>query len=212
MSDQFSVQIDAWAEGTPIPARFAFGRPGEDGPFALSDNVSPAMNWTNAPANTKSFAIICHDPDVPSSPEDVNQAGKVVPANLPRITFFHWVLVNIPAASSGLAEGAASSGVTPRGKAVGQTEYGLTGKNDYTGWFAGDPDMGGVYGSYDGPCPPWNDSIIHHYHFDVYALDVESLDLDGDFSGQDALQKIEGHVLAKASHMGTYSMNPAVTG
>lgn len=211
MNAQFSIQMNAWQNGTPIPAKFAFGQPGTDGPFALSDNVSPAINWSNAPAGTQSFAIVVHDPDVPSSGEDVNQAGKVVPADLPRVDFYHWVLANIPATVSGLPEGAASQGITPRGKAVGETEYGITGKNDYTAWFAGDADMDGTYGSYDGPCPPWNDSIIHHYYFTVYALDVASLDLKGAFGGQDVLEKIEGHVLATASHMGTYSMNPAVS-
>lgn len=211
MEATFSVQIDAWKNGDPIPAKFAFGQPGTDGPFALSDNISPAIRWTDAPEGTRSFAIICYDPDVPSSPEDVNQPDRLVPSDLPRVDFYHWVLVNIPATTTSIAEGEASKGVTPRGKALGETPYGLTGKNDYTGWFTGDSDMEGVYGSYDGPCPPWNDSIMHHYHFDVYALDIEALNLSGDFSGQEALKEMDGHILGKASHMGTYSMNPSVT-
>ncbi|HAI28405.1 MAG TPA: phospholipid-binding protein, partial [Thalassospira sp.] len=68
-------------------------------------------------------------------------------------------------------------------------------------------DMGGDYGDYDGPCPPWNDSIIHHYHFTVYALDTDKIDLPEPFTGPDALAAIEGHVLGKASYMGTYTMN-----
>lgn len=208
---RFSVHIDAWPHGAAIPARFAFGQQGTpDSPFAPSDNISPAIRWANAPAGTRSFALICHDPDVPSSGEDVNQAGKQVPASLPRVDFFHWVLVDIPAGVSGLDEGAGGRGITARGKPVGATGCGVTGRNDYTGWFAGDADMGGTYGGYDGPCPPWNDSIVHHYHFTVYALDVATLGLQGAFSGQDALTAMQGHVLAQASHMGTYSMNPAV--
>ena len=210
MTDNFSVHIDAWPDGAAIPARYAFGKPGDDGPFATSDNISPAIRWSGAPAGTRSFAIICRDPDVPSSGEDVNQEGKLVPADLPRVDFFHWVLVDIAADVAGLDEGAASEGITPRGKSTGKTPHGITGKNDYTGWFAGDPDMEGTYGNYDGPCPPWNDSIVHHYHFEVYALDVDSLNLAGGFSGQEALDAMQGHILAKASHMGTYSMNPAV--
>lgn len=70
--------------------------------------------------------------------------------------------------------------------------------------------MEGVYMGYDGPCPPWNDSILHHYHFTVFALDVETLGLEGEFSGQDAQEAMKGHILAQASHMGTYSMNPNV--
>jgi len=212
MTTQFTIHMNSWDHGTAIPAQFAFGRPGTDHPFAPSDNISPGIQWSHAPAGTRSFAIICHDPDVPSSGEDVNQQGKTVPADLPRVNFFHWVLVNISADTSALVEGVASRGITPRGKSVGQTPHGVTGQNDYTGWFTGDPEMEGVYGGYDGPCPPWNDSIVHHYHFEVFALDVETLDLQGEFTGQDALEAMEGHVLARASHMGTYSMNPAVGG
>ena len=206
----FTVKIDAWAHGNPIPARFAFGKPGEDGPFATSDNISPAIQWSNAPEGTRSFALICHDPDVPSSGEDVNKEGRTVPADLPRVSFYHWVLINIPATTSEIKEGSASKEVTAGGKPVGPTADGVTGQNSYTDWFAGDPDMGGTYGSYDGPCPPWNDSIVHHYHFEVFALNVETLELEGAFTGPDVLAAIEGNILAKAEHMGTYSMNPAV--
>ena len=214
MTDKtFSVHIDAWAHGAPIPVRHAFGQPGTpDSPFAPSDNISPAIRWANVPAGTRSFALICHDPDVPSSGEDVNQPGKQVPASLPRVDFFHWVLVDMPADVTALEEGAGGRGITARGKPVGPTGHGVTGRNDYTGWFAGDADMGGTYGDYDGPCPPWNDSIVHHYHFTVYALDVATLGLDGAFSGAEALAAMQGHVLASASHMGSYSMNPAIKG
>ena len=210
MNTQFNINIDAWENGAAIPAKFAFGKPGIDSPFAPGENINPAIGWSNAPEGTKSFAIICHDPDVPSSGEDVNQEGKTVPSSLPRVDFYHWVLVNIPADVSGLDEGASSKGITPRGKAVGQTPNGMAGKNDYTGWFIGDADMEGVYGGYDGPCPPWNDSIVHHYHFEVFALDIDTLNLEGEFTGQDVREEIKGHVLASASHMGTYSMNPAI--
>ncbi|NRA86479.1 MAG: hypothetical protein HRU28_03600 [Rhizobiales bacterium] len=77
----------------------------------------------------------------------------------------------------------------------------------YTDWFSGDTDMAGNYGGYDGPCPPWNDSIVHHYYFTVYALDVRKLGLSGAFTGPEAVSTLENHVLAKAVHMGTYSMN-----
>ena len=210
MKKKFTVYIDSWTHGAAIPARFAFGRPGTDSPFALSDNVSPAIRWSNVPAHTQSFAIICYDPDVPWSREDVNQQDKLIPSDLPRVKFFHWILIDIPADVSELDEGAASQGITPRGKSVGRTEHGVTGKNDYTGWFVGDPEMEGTYGGYDGPCPPWNDSIVHHYHFEVFALDIETLSLQGNFNGQEALEAIEDHILARASYMGTYSMNPAI--
>ena len=68
--------------------------------------------------------------------------------------------------------------------------------------------MGGTYGGYDGPCPPWNDSIVHHYHFQLFALDVETLGLAGAFGAAELQSAMAGHVLAEASWMGTYSMNP----
>jgi Raf kinase inhibitor-like YbhB/YbcL family protein len=210
MKPNFSMQIDSWTHGSAIPARFAFGQPGTDSPFAPSDNLNPAIQWDHAPEGTKSFAIICHDPDVPSSGEDVNQLGKLLPADFPRVPFYHWILLDIPPNQFGIEEGAVSQGITARGKPVGPSKYGINGQNDYTGWFAGDPDMEGIYGGYDGPCPPWNDSIIHHYYYEVFALDVETLGLEGNFTGQDALRAMKEHVLGHAAHMGTYSMNPAV--
>ena len=201
------LSIEGWDDGAPIPTKFAFGKIPAEGRFETSDNISPAISWSDAPAGTKSFALICHDPDVPSSGEDVNIEGKQVPASLPRVDFYHWVLVNIPASTTSLAEGVGANGITPKGKPAGVKAHGETGLNSYTDWFAGDADMGGNYADYDGPCPPWNDSIIHHYHFTVYALDTDKVDLPEPFTGPDALAAIEGHLLDKASYMGTYTMN-----
>ena len=204
------LSIDAWTDGAAIPAKFAFAKIPAEGHFEFSDNINPAVGWSNAPEGTKSFALIVHDPDVPSSGEDVNQEGRLVPSDLPRVSFYHWVVVDIPAGLTGIEEAVDSAGVTQKGKSPGKRPYGKTGINSYTGWFAGDPDMGGDYGGYDGPCPPWNDSIVHHYHFTLYALDVADLGLSGAFTGEDALKAMEGHVLAQASHVGLYSMNPDV--
>ncbi|MCK5819368.1 MAG: YbhB/YbcL family Raf kinase inhibitor-like protein [Psychromonas sp.] len=208
MEQQFAIHIDSWANGMNIPAKFAFGQPGSDTLFALSDNINPGIRWSHAPKETKSFAIICHDPDAPSSRENVNQEGKMISDDLSRVNFFHWVLVNIPVGVSAIIEGTASSGITPRGKPIGQTPLGMTGINDYTNWFNGDSDMEGIYGGYDGPCPPWNDSIVHHYHFQIFALDIKTLNLQNEFTGKDALQAMKEHILGVASHVGTYSMSP----
>lgn len=203
----FSIYVPAWKNMERIPGKYAFGVPADEGHIALSDNMNPEIRWSEAPADTKSFAIICHDPDVPSLHDNVNQEGKIIPADLARIDFYHWVVVDIPASISVIAEGADSAGVTAKGKPPGQQSYGVTGINSYTDWFSGDADMGGNYGGYDGPCPPWNDSILHHYHFTVYALSVDSLGLKETFSGVDALGALSGHVLAQASHIGVYSLN-----
>lgn len=203
----FQIQISAFENNATIPERFAFGKPGEDSPFAISDNISPAISWSGAPSAAKSFAICLVDPDVPSVGDDVNQADRSVSKDLPRVEFFHWVLADIPASVTALPEGAGSSSVVPRGKPLGQTKWGITGRNSYTDWFAGDADMEGVYAGYDGPCPPWNDELVHRYHFEIFALDVESLGLSGDFDALAMRAAMEGHVLAKATHTGTYTMN-----
>lgn len=208
MDDTFSVRIDAWDDGASIPERYAFARMAEPGPIEFSQNLNPEIRWEKAPAGTRSFAILCIDADAPTSPTDVNVEGRTVPADLPRAPFSHWVLIDIPATASAIPEGAVSNGVTAHGKPVGRTEFGTTGQNDYTGWFTGDADMEGVYGGYDGSCPPWNDSLVHHYTFEVFALEVESLGIQGiDLTAEVAQEAIKGHVLASASHTGTYSLN-----
>ena len=53
------------------------------------------------------------------------------------------------------------------------------GVNSYTSWFASDHDMSGDYFGYDGPCPPWNDALVHRYVFTLYALDVATLACKG---------------------------------
>lgn len=210
MTAELNVTIEGWTDGAPIPGKFAFCIPDGNGKCTLGNNLSPAISWSGAPDGTKSFAVICHDPDVPSVADDVNQDGRTIPADLPRVDFFHWVLVDIPADREGLPEGADSNEAVARGKNPGKTEYGLRGVNNYTDFMAGDADMSGTYAGYDGPCPPWNDTIKHHYHFTVYALDVETLGLDGAFGGPEALAAMEGHILAKGNFVGTYSLNPDV--
>lgn len=194
-------------DGAAIPERFAFGKPGE--PVQLSDNLNPQLSWAGAPEGTRSFAVICHDPDVPSRGDDVNQADRTVPFDLPRLDFFHWVLVDLPMSTSALTEAGHCAGVTPRGKPPGPAGGGVQGINDYTSWFAGDPDMAGDYGGYDGPCPPWNDERGHRYVFTVFALDVDTLGLSGSFTGAEARAAMEGHVLAEASLTGTYHIYAA---
>lgn len=177
----------------------------------LSDNKNPHLAWSGVPEGTRSFALICCDDDVPSEGTNVNQEGVTVPLDLPRVTFFHWVVCDLPASLREIAEGAHSSSVTPQGKPPGPTpDGGVQGINDYTAWFNGDPNMGGDYGGYDGPCPPWNDERMHGYRFTVYALDVETLGLSGPFTGADLRAAMKGHILAEASLTGCFSLSPPV--
>jgi Raf kinase inhibitor-like YbhB/YbcL family protein len=200
------LRSDNFQHGKPMPSKYAFCKLGD--PVAMSDNHSPHLAWKDAPAGTRSFVLTCIDTDVPSKLDDVNKEGRQVPADLPRGQFIHWLMANIPVECVELAEGACSDEITPRGK---QEPFGppgsVQGVNDYTGWFAGDADMGGSYLGYDGPCPPWNDTLVHHYHFRVYALDTDKLALTPGFTFAQLQAAIGGHVLAEAELTGTYSLN-----
>ncbi len=201
----------SFSDGAPIPAEYAFCAPDPKTHATLSKNRNPQLAWTEVPMGTKSFAVILHDPDVPSRGDDVNQEGRLVPKSLPRVDFFHWVLVDLPASMAGVTAGEFSSSVVPRGKPGPAAAHGARhGINDYTGWFASDPDMAGDYYGYDGPCPPWNDEIPHRYTFTVFALDVARLPLEGRFGGADVRNAVRKHVLAQAAITGRYSLNPTV--
>ncbi|MBX9810899.1 MAG: YbhB/YbcL family Raf kinase inhibitor-like protein [Burkholderiales bacterium] len=194
-----------------IPAEFAFCAPDPKTHVTLSRNRNPQLSWSDLPAGTKSLVLICHDYDVPSKPDDVNQEGRIIPPSLSRVEFYHWVLVDLDPASGPIRAGEFSDGVTPRGKKGPEGPRGTRqGINDYTAWFASDRDMAGNYYGYDGPCPPWNDTIPHHYVFTLYALDVAKCAVSGTFKGADVLAAIKGHVLGQASITGVYSLNPNV--
>lgn len=89
----------AFNDGGAIPARFT----GE------AEDVSPALAWHDAPAATKAFAVICHDPDAPLLKD--GQYGYV-----------HWLLYNIPASVTALDE--ASADHTPGVNDFGNPGYG----------------------------------------------------------------------------------------
>lgn len=198
-------------DGEPIDPKFAFGRPDADDHMALSDNLSPHLAWSDVPDGTNSFVILCVDPDVPSVADDVNQEGRVVPAVLKRVDFYHWVMIDIPPTIDELDTGACSDGVTVGGKKNPPGPQGCRqGLNNFTQFLAGDADMAGQYYGYDGPCPPWNDEMLHHYRFTVYALDIDRLPVDDDFDGGAVLEAMQGHILGQASITGTYTLNPAI--
>ncbi len=198
-------------DGQPIPAEYAFCKPDAQNHCTLGENRNPQLAWSDVPAGTQSLVLICHDRDVPSKPDDVNQEGREIPATLPRVDFFHWVLVDLDPQSGAITAGEFSDGISVRGKGgpagPRDTRQGI---NDYTTWFSGDKDMSGDYFGYDGPCPPWNDSIVHHYVFTLYALDVARCPVEGRFGGADVRKAIAGHVLGEASLTGRYTLNPEV--
>lgn len=204
----------SWINGERIPTRFAAGRPDPAG-ATFSDNLSPHLAWSEVPAGTRSFALISHDFDVPSRIDDINRTDREVPADLPRVDFFHWVMVDLPPEVTELQEGRFSRGFTPHGK-PGPAIEGLPGArhglNDYTGFFKADPDLAGSYFGYDGPFPPFNDSLVHHYVFTVYALGIDRTPVEGSFTGAQVRAAIYPHILGEATYSGTYTLNRRLLG
>ena len=116
----------------------------------------------------------------------VNGVDMSVPRDQPRCDFVHWVMADIPASVREIAAGSCSDGFVVKGKTTPAGPAGSRqGLNDFTGWFAGNPDMAGDYLGYDGPYPPFNDERVHRYFFRVFALDVASLQLPARFTAAD---------------------------
>ena len=194
---------DSFENTKPIPAEFAMGQP--DG-FAANRN--PHLAWDEVPDGTKSFALLCIDPDAPTVPETVGRDDLQIPVEQPRAHFIHWAMADIAPDVREIAAGSCSDGVTAKGKQQPAGPSGARqGLNGYTGWFAGDAQMGGEYYGYDGPYPPFNDLRVHRYFFRLFALDVATLALPAPFTAADVERAMQGHVLAEALVYGTYTLN-----
>ncbi|MDI9237983.1 YbhB/YbcL family Raf kinase inhibitor-like protein [Lysobacter sp. LF1] len=204
------IRSNSFQHRERIPAEFAAGQPTADG-FGFAPNRNPHLAWDGVPQGTKSFALLCIDPDVPTVAEMVGKEGVLIPADQPRCDFVHWALADIPANVREIAAGSCSDGVVPHGKPDPAGPAGSRqGLNDYTGWFAGNADMSGDWRGYDGPFPPPNDLRLHRYFFRLFALDVERLELPSKFTAADVFQAMHGHVLDEVAIYGTYSLNPSV--
>lgn len=197
------IHSDSFRNGEPIPATHALGVPA-----GFGDNRNPHLGWGGAPDATRSFVLLCIDTDAPTDASLAGKAGTTIPVDMPRTDFVHWAMVDIPADVRGIDAGSCSDGFDRGGKASPRGPRGARqGRNDYTGWFSGDPDLAGTYLGYDGPYPPPNDLRTHRYFFRVFALDVERLPVADGFDAGDVLRAMQGHVLAEAAIHGTYSLH-----
>ena len=129
-------------------------------------DVSPSLDWMGVPETAKSLVVIVDDPDAPDP-------------KAPKMTWVHWVLYNLPPASTGLPEGVATASLPP-GTREGRNDFKRTG--------------------YGGPCPPIG---RHRYFHKLYALDVVLPDV-GPAAKADVEAAMKGHVLAQAELVGTY--------
>ena len=138
------------AAGAAMPATHIYPRCG-------GHNVSPALNWSGAPAGTKSLVLTMIDQDVKPA------------------LWSHWIVVDLPANSTGLAQGV---------KALPAPAHGV--KSNF-----GDA-------TYDGPCPP-RGSGVHHYEFTIWAMKGSTTKLPDDAKAPDVIATLTAGSLGRAT-------------
>ena len=143
----------AFADGQPIPVKYT----------ADALDISPPLAWSNAPAGAKSFALIADDPDAPAG------------------TWVHWVIYDLPPATTRLGEDQFKLAQFKNGAKQGLNDFKKTG--------------------YNGPAPP--PGKAHRYIFKLYALD-KMTGLAPNATKADLLKAMDGHVLGEGKLMGTY--------
>jgi len=130
-----------------------------------ADNLSPPLKWKNTPEGVRSFALIMRDQDAE------------------RKHYVHWVVMNLPADTRYLSEGAGSRSLVP-GESMSMGSY-----------------LGVV---------PQKDYRFHRYVFTLYALDAMLTPDTVPFDIERLEQLVAGHVLAKAELMGRYGRSRLV--
>ena len=125
-------------------------------------DISPPLQWNAAHEGTESIALISDDPDAPVG------------------TWVHWVLFNLTADTTELAENIPPDKTLANGARQGVSDFGRIG--------------------YGGPCPP---SGTHRYFFKIYALDTK-IDLPAGANKRDLLKAMEGHILSQGQLIGKY--------
>lgn len=151
-----TLSSTAFEEGATIPVKHTC-----DGADA-----SPPLAWTGAPPDTATFALIADDPDAPAG------------------TWVHWVLYDLPGATTRLPEN------VPKAETLPDLGGALQGRTDFR------------RPGYGGPCPP--PGPAHRYFFKLYALDAP-LRLKAGATKGDVEAAMKGHVRGKAQLMGTYA-------
>ena len=160
------LTIPGFPDGGQIPVKFSQAAPGA----APGEGTSPAMSWTNAPAGTQSFFLHVHDLDLARNKTTDDQP--------------HWVLWNIPPATTSLPEG------VPKGSPLPDGSYQISATGPM----------------YRGPGAPAT-GPLHHYVFELYALDTR-LDVkpagDAFETRANVIKAIQGHILVKAVYGGLF--------
>jgi len=152
-----TLSSSAFTHGTAIPSRYTCD--GQD--------RSPPLSWQGVPPDARALVLIVDDPDAPDP-------------NAPKMTWVHWVVVNLPPDTLGLPENA-----SPDALPAGITE----GMNDWK------------QPGYRGPCPPIG---RHRYFHKLYALDTLLKGIGKTPTKAEIETAMHGHILAHTELMGTY--------
>jgi hypothetical protein len=151
------VRTDAFSNKERIPQKYVM-------PGAGGENVSIPVSWSSGPQEVKSFALSIIDPHPVAN------------------NWIHWLVINIPADVTSLAEGASGTNM-PSAATELKNSFGKMG--------------------YGGPQPP-KGTGEHPYVVTVYALSVPQLELSSDASLEEFHRAIEGKILDQAEVTGMY--------
>jgi Raf kinase inhibitor-like YbhB/YbcL family protein len=149
-----TIRSPAWPSGGPIPAKYT----------ADGQNISPPLVFEGIPSGAQALALICDDPDAPL------------------FTFVHWVLYDLPASATGLAEAVPAQPTLADGSRHGTN-----------GW----KKLG-----YGGPSPPGHKP--HRYYFRLYAL-REPTRAEPGLSAKNLSRAIQDRTVESAEYVGTYA-------
>ena len=154
----------AFSNGASVPVRYTCE--GED--------ISPPLQWSGRPEGTRSFALVCEDPDAPGG------------------VFHHWAVYDIPLSQTELHEGYATEArVAELGPAVG---LGVRKVHQAVNGFG---NLG-----YGGPCPPRGHGT-HHYHFQLFALRIEHLNVGDSPDCRTVAAEARAHAIEQTELIGT---------
>jgi len=169
---KFALRSPAFADGADVPVRFTC-----DG-----ENLSPPLEWANVPDGAGALMLVVFDPD----------AGRDLGASAD-LGFIHWVVIDLPAMSTGLPEGASSSAAALQGAAEAENDFAAAAGSTFPGGAV-------IRGTgYDGPCPP----ARHTYVFRLMALDGP-LGLAQGTAASEVISAAEGRILGVADWTGSY--------
>ncbi|WP_407944761.1 YbhB/YbcL family Raf kinase inhibitor-like protein [Pantoea latae] len=158
----FNLQSQDFTDNAFLAKKFAGNN--KSSAACTGDNVSPALSWSNAPQGTQSFALLVTDP----------VGGKGLGVT-------HLVAYNIPAATTGFAQGELTQG---KGYTGGKNSPGTQ------AWY--------------GPCPPVG-SGMHHYNFVAIATDLPPEQLKAGLTHDELVKQLKGHALGAASLVARFS-------